>query len=71
MTLSPHQLVARPFFGAPHMLPGYHPHQVMAHPFFCGLDWAGLRAGALPPPITPSIDAVHAGSIAEVGEAHP
>ena len=42
--------------------------QVMAHPFFDGLDWAGLRAGALPPPITPSIDAVHAGSIAEVGE---
>ena len=44
-----------------------HHRQVMAHPFFGGLDWAGLRAGVLPPPITPSIDAVHAGSIAEVG----
>ena len=42
--------------------------QVMSHSFFGGFDWAGLRSGMLPPPITPSTDAVHAGSIAEVGE---
>eukprot|EP00908_Phaeocystis_cordata_P008149 Transcript_18817.p1 GENE.Transcript_18817~~Transcript_18817.p1 ORF type:complete len:641 (-),score=239.75 Transcript_18817:135-2057(-) len=43
-------------------------HQVMAHAFFEEMDWVALRAGLLPPPIVPSTDAVHAGSIAEVGE---
>lgn len=43
-------------------------HQVMSHRFFDDVDWLSLRAGSLPPPLVPSTDAVHAGSIAEVGE---
>ena len=41
---------------------------VMSHDFFDDVDWLSLRAGSLPPPLIPSTDAVHAGSIAEVGE---
>ena len=41
--------------------------EVIGHVWFATLDWPALRAGTLKPPLVPSAEEIHAGSIAQSG----